>query len=267
MQTIELERLRIKPGQLVLDAGCGTGRHLMAAMGCPGVYVVGVDLNWEDLCRSRDSLVGYGNPGGLDKSAVAGIDDAGKPCAVIKASVTNLPFQDESFDAVICSEVLEHIRENHEAVRELVRVLKPKGTLAISVPRYLPERICWAISRAYHQEPGGHIRIYRKGELQTLFTSSGLSCLKVNYKHALHAPYWWLKCVVGHKNNTSRLVSLYRRLLEWDIMKRPVVTTLIERLLNPLIGKSMVFYLKKGRRPRKKSGCCVALHPSSLRRT
>ncbi|MDI6726235.1 MAG: class I SAM-dependent methyltransferase [Smithellaceae bacterium] len=246
MQTIELERLKIKPGQLVLDAGCGTGRHLMAAMGRPGIYVVGVDLNWEDLCCCRDQLAGISVPGAQGKSVPGGIDAAAKPWLLVKSTVTNLPFPDESFDVVICAEVLEHIPENQQAIRELIRVLKPKGTLAISVPRYLPERICWALSRAYHQEQGGHIRIYRKRELRAIFKGSGLSCFLVNYKHALHSPYWWLKCLVGHRNNHSRLVNLYRRLLEWDIMKRPLITTLLERLLNPLIGKSTVFYLKKG---------------------
>lgn len=245
MQTIELERLKIKPGQLILDAGCGAGRHLRAALDCPGSKVAGVDLHWEDLCRCRDELAGRRNQGDLKESSVKETDDDTKPWLVVKSTVTNLPFPDESFDAVICAEVLEHIPESQRAIRELVRVLKPQGRLAISVPRYLPERICWAISRAYHEEPGGHIRIFRKRELRTLLGSSGLICFRVNYKHALHSPYWWLKCLVGHKNDNSPLVNLYRRLLEWDIMKRPFVTTLLERLLNPLIGKSMVFYLKK----------------------
>jgi len=246
MQTIELERLKIKPGQLILDAGCGSGRHLRAARDRPGSKVVGVDLNWEDLCCCRDHLSACGDQEDLKNSPQKEGDGESRPFLVVKSTVTNLPFPDESFDAVICAEVLEHIPESQRAIRELVRVLKPQGRLAISVPRYLPERICWAISRAYHEEPGGHIRIFRKRELRTLLGNSGLSCFRVNYKHALHSPYWWLKCLVGHKNDNSPLVNLYRRLLEWDIMKRPFVTTLLERLLNPLIGKSMVFYLKKG---------------------
>lgn len=246
MQTIELESLKIKPGQRILDAGCGAGRHLRAALDCPGSFVVGVDLLWEQLCQSRGCLTGLDTSGDQERSGAGPIAAAGNPWLLVRASLTKLPFRDESFDHVICSEVLEHIREDQAALGELVRVLKPGGTLAISVPRYLPERICWAFSRAYHEEPGGHIRIFRKKELQALLENAGLACLRINYKHALHAPYWWLKCLVGHKNDKFPLVNLYRRLLEWDLMKRPVVTALLERLLNPLIGKSMVFYLKKG---------------------
>ena len=165
---------------------------------------------------------------------------------IARADATKLPFKDNSFDVVICSEVLEHIPENRAAIAELVRVLKKGKKLVVSVPRFLPERICWALSPAYHNEPGGHIRIYRKKELLSLLEDAGTTCWSVRYKHALHAPYWWLKCLVGHKNDTSRAVNLYRRFLEWDIIKRPAWIRMMDKMLNPLIAKSIVFYLNKG---------------------
>lgn len=250
MQTVELSRLKLKPGQRVLDAGCGGGRHLTAAFDQPGVRVVGLDLNWEDLCSCRENLKnrGKGQEQQLPETQAfrPGLNQPAPEWLIIKSSLVALPFRDESFHAVICSEVLEHIPDNELAIRELVRVLKPGGRLVVSVPRFLPERICWAISRAYHQEPGGHIRIYRKGELLAVFQRLGLNAVFINYKHALHSPYWWLKCLVGHKNDRSRPVNLYRRFLEWDIMKRPVWTALLEKILNPVVGKSIVFYLRKG---------------------
>ncbi|MCG6534907.1 MAG: hypothetical protein L7F78_09495 [Syntrophales bacterium LBB04] len=59
-------------------------------------------------------------------------------------------------------------------------------------------------------------------------------------------PYWWLECLVGHKNETNGFVNLYKRFLEWDIIKHPPLTRGLERMLNPLIAKSMVLYLRKG---------------------
>jgi SAM-dependent methyltransferase len=236
MLTVDFQKLHLKPGNRVLDAGCGTGRHVCEAFRAGGVEVVGIDLKWEDLCKTATTLY-------LMREAEGG--GQGR-CLISRADVTTLPFCDGVFDAVICSEVLEHIADNRAAIGELVRVLKPGGNLVVSVPRFLPERICWALSEAYHHEPGGHIRIYKKKELQTLLEAAGMTCRGIRYKHGLHAPYWWLKCLVGHKKETSRPVNLYKKFLEWDIIKRPKLTRMLDRILNPVIAKSIVFYLKKG---------------------
>ena len=236
MLTVDFQKLHLKPGNRVLDAGCGTGRHVCEAFRTGGVDVVGIDLKWEDLCKAATTLY-------LMREAEGG--GQGR-CLISRADVTTLPFRDEVFDAVICSEVLEHLADNRAAIGELVRVLKPGGNLVVSVPRFLPERICWALSEAYHHEPGGHIRIYRKKELQTLLEAAGTTCRGIRYKHGLHAPYWWLKCMVVLKDEKNILVQYYKKFLEWDIMKKPVFTRALEEILNPFLGKSIVLYLKKG---------------------
>jgi SAM-dependent methyltransferase len=162
------------------------------------------------------------------------------------ADITKLPFADSSFDCVICSEVMEHIPDHEKALKEMDRILKPQGTLAVSVPRFFTERICWFISWDYHNEEGGHIRIYKKKQLREMLTRQGFKCWKINYKHALHSPYWWLKCLVGLKKEDHPLVKYYRKFLEWDIMKKPRSVRMLEDFLNPIMGKSIVYYLKKG---------------------
>ncbi len=233
MLTIDFKYLQIKPGIRVLDAGCGTGRHIREVLRSPGVDVIGIDSNRADLCSVRDAFHSMTN------------DERGS-CTVAMADVTNLPFNDSTFDIVFCSEVLEHIPDNETAIRELVRVLKPGEDLVVSVPSFFPERVCWAVSKDYHMEPGGHIRIYKKRSLIDMLERTGTKCWKIRRKHALHAPYWWLKCIVGHKNEQSRLVNAYRKFLEWDIMKHPVWIRRLDKFLNPVLGKSMVLYLKKG---------------------
>ena len=217
----------------VLDAGCGAGRHLCEAFRGNGINVVGIDLKWGDLERTRSFL------------CLMSAECNGR-WLVAQGDVTHLPFRDEAFDAVICSEVLEHIPDNRLAIRELVRVLKAGRDLVVSVPRFMPERICWALSEAYHHEPGGHIRIYKKNELLSLLKGAGTRCLGIRYKHALHSPYWWLRCFVGHRNETSVPVQLYKRFLEWDIVYHPALTRLLDKLLNPLLAKSIVYYMRKG---------------------
>ena len=75
---------------------------------------------------------------------------------------------------------MEHIPDHQRAVQELVRVLKPGNTLVVSVPRYWPERICWALSDDYANSNQGHIRIYKYDELLSLLERFGLSQLAVH---------------------------------------------------------------------------------------
>ena len=235
MLTVDFERLDLRPGMKVLDAGCGTGRHICEAFRRADITAVGLDLSEEDLRKAGGTLWVMSQENGCRGAVMA-----------IKSDVTRLPFPDGAFDVVICSEVLEHIPDNRKAVSELMRVLRPGGDLVVSVPRWLPERICWALSEAYHNEPGGHIRIYRKREIRRLLEDAGAAFRGIDYRHGLHAPYWWLKCLVGHKREDSRPVNLYKRFLEWDIMEKPRLTVILDRMLNPLIAKSIVLYLKKG---------------------
>lgn len=233
MVTVDIPELKLQPGEIVLDAGCGTGRHLRELAKISGLRVFGIDRNEKDL---QDAL------SSLPENEVV----AAEKISVMQADINRLPFADGMFDCIICSEVLEHIPEHREALREIVRVLKPGGDLVISVPRYLPERICWTISREYFSEKGGHIRIYKTDRLKKLLAESGVICRGINYRHALHAPYWWIKCLVGLKNEKHWLVRWYKKFLEWDIMQKPFLVRRLEDILNPFIGKSIVFYSRKG---------------------
>jgi SAM-dependent methyltransferase len=161
------------------------------------------------------------------------------------ADVTSLPFKTNYFDLVICSEVMEHVVDHQAAAGELVRVLKPGYNLVVSVPRYWPERICWALSDDYRNSNQGHVRIYKSGKLIHFLESFGLNKWAIHYAHSLHTPYWWLKCLIGPTRNDASVVNLYHRFLTWDIMEQPRITRLLDRLLNPIVGKSIIIYLKK----------------------
>ncbi len=179
----------------------------------------------------------------------AGQDPPGASARVVRGDATAMPFADGAFDRVIAAEVLEHIPGDQRALHEITRVLRPGGVAAVTVPSWLPERICWSLSDDYHNVPGGHVRIYTRPELEAKLRAAGLSVGAHHHAHGLHSPYWWLKCAVGVHDDGHPLARAYHRLLVWDIVKRPKVTRLAERALDPVIGKSLVIYAEKPQAP------------------
>jgi len=238
MLTIDFKRLDIQPGDRLLDLGCGEGRHCINAyLLHDKIDVVGVDLSREDLTTAHQRLQEF-IPTNTEPQAE-------KSFALYRADGLHLPFADNSFDKVICSEVLEHIPDYRAMLAEIDRVLKPDGLLAISVPRAWPERICWHLSAAYHLVKGGHIRIFNTAELHREVSGFGFRRYARHWAHALHAPFWWLKCLFWEKQDEQPLIKAYHKLLVWDLMKKPWLTRGLETLLNPVMGKSVVMYFKR----------------------
>lgn len=217
----------------VLDIGCGEGRHTSHCLRYPNSMVIAGDICHKDLVHTRNKLRFH-----------EAFEECRGTWEMAVMDVTRLPFADSTFDLVICSEVLEHIPDHEKAVQELVRVLKPGSHLVVTVPRFSPEWLCWALSREYRNTPGGHIRIYSKNRLKNMIQKQGVRFLGSHHAHSIHTPYWWLKCLVGVNNEDSGLVRLYHRFLVWDIMEHPGFTRFLDRLMNPVMGKSLVLYFR-----------------------
>lgn len=237
MLTVDYTRLGLRPGELILDLGCGFGRHAYEVLR-QGARVVACDMALPELREVRNTFAAMADAAEIseDATAIASAGDA-----------TMLPFPDNTFDRVIASEVLEHVPDDHAALAELSRVLKPGGVLAATVPAFLPERICWALSDDYHApaEEGGHVRIYTRAELEVKMELAGMEPVDYHRAHALHSPYWWLKCAVGTKNDDNPLVKAYLKFLTWDIVEQPAMTRVAEKVLSPILGKSAILYARK----------------------
>lgn len=273
MLTVNYARLGLTAGDRLLDLGCGAGRHAFEALR-RGARVIAFDYDQAelaDVASMARAMEGNGEIGpGVHSSCVRG-------------DATALPYPDGSFDRIIAAEVLEHIGDDEAALAELTRVLRPGGTMAVSVPAWVAERLCWALSEQYHAPAaeGGHVRIYRESELRAKVRATGLRTRGAHHAHGLHSPYWWLRCAVGalgpsqqdgsdHQNHP--LVRAYHRLLVWDIMGAQPwasLTRLADRVLTPLIGKSIVLYAQKpamagSPRPRVVQNRAEATEPSTL---
>jgi SAM-dependent methyltransferase len=233
--TVDFDRLGIGKGTKVIDVGCGAGRHSFEAYR-RGADVIAFDQDVAELSNVDTMFRGMAEAGEAPTSARA---------ETVAGDALTLPYPDRTFDCVIASEILEHIPADDALIDELIRVLKVGGRLAVTVPRWLPERLCWLLSQDYHSNDGGHIRIYRANRLRGKIAARGMTFTHAHHSHALHAPFWWLKCLVGVDNSQHPAVSAYHKMLVWDMMQRPRLTRLAESTLNPLIGKSVALYFEK----------------------
>ena len=234
MLTIRFDELGLRPGDRVLDVGAGFGRHVYECAR-QGAHAVALDYAADEVATTRNTLGAMVAAGEISPESSPG---------VLRGDATRLPFPDATFDVVITSEVLEHITDDTAAIREMARVLRPGGRFAASVPARLPETINWRLSDEYHAPAavGGHVRIYSQVDLTAKLRAAGLDVTGGHRTHALHSPYWWLRCAVGPTNEDHPLVRRYRSLLEYEIIKQPRSLALVEKVLAPVLGKSSVVY-------------------------
>ena len=234
MQTVDFKYFKLNKGDRVLDLGCGEGRHVISAYLEEDIDAIGVDLCLDDLKSTQEKFAAF-----EDK------ENSDKLFALTSANALHLPFSDNSFDKVICSEVLEHIPDYEGALAEVERILKPGGLFCASVPRFWPEWVCWHYSDDYHENEGGHVRIFLEKQLRRKIEKQGFTFYHKHWAHSLHSPYWMMQCMDWDNKEDNKFIKAYHKLLVWDMMEKPWVTRVTEKTLNPIIGKSVVMYFEK----------------------
>jgi len=235
MLTVDLDLFGVEPWHHVLDMGCGGGRHAFAVLR-RGARVVAFDADESELAAVSDMASAMVAEGQVPSSG---------ELTCVHGDALALPFDDATFDRIIAAEVLEHIPDDEAAIAELVRVLEPGGRIAVTVPASLPERVNWALDSDYHDTPGGHVRIYSKGELVERLEAAGLHVRGSRRAHALHSPYWWIRCAGGVNRDDRWLAQRYHNVLVKQIMEDPPLLRRLDDALNPVLGKSLIVYAVK----------------------
>jgi ubiquinone/menaquinone biosynthesis C-methylase UbiE len=233
MLTFDFNRININPEGTMLDLGCGEGRHIFGLMEkFPDLKCIGLDPHIESLDKAFEGLKFLESISNTKTNFLSG-------------SAYSLPFSDDSFDLVVCSEVLEHLHDYKDAIKEINRVLKPGGQFLASVPAEFPEKICWLLSEAYQNQPGGHLRIFKKNELIKEVAEHNFSFESSQRFHSIHSAYWWLRCLFWKSQESNIVIKGYKKILERHILKKPFFLDLIDKIFNPILGKSIAFYFVK----------------------
>ena len=234
MLTFELDKIYLSTNKpKILDIGCGEGRHIFGCMTqFANARIFGIDMHLDSLMKCVEG-----------QSFFEGHNNCKN--AYFQSSVYDLPFREKSFDLIICSEVMEHLDDYNKAFEIIHTLLKDDGILLISVPSYLPEKLCWLLSRQYPKTPGGHVRIFTKSILREDFASHGFKIQSTKRFHAFHSPYWWLRCLFWESQDSNFFVNQYKKFLEYQILNETKLLDAFEAFLNPFLGKSISFVLTK----------------------
>ena len=234
MLTFNFNKITLPKGNsTMLDIGCGEGRHVFGVMqNFKDTLCIGLDMDDPSITKARE---GY--------EFFKSISNQG--ASFIKGSAYSLPIPSNTLDLVICSEVLEHLDDYHLALEEIYRVLKPGGKFLASVPSYWPEKICWMISNEYQNMPGGHVRIFKKKGIIDDVQKMGFTFQTSERFHSIHSPYWWLRCLFWDNQDSNILIRIYKRILEKHILENPFYIDLVDKVLNPVLGKSLALYFEK----------------------
>jgi SAM-dependent methyltransferase len=242
LDTIDFDLLRLRDGDRLLDVGCGTGRHVINACRRRCV-VIGLDRdNWE-----LQALKFLGFCLGMEGKLLA-------RAGVAQGDALHLPFADACFDRLICTEVFEHVPDDGALLSEVARVLRPGGTIAVSVPDAYSERLVWRVAAARRVSPGEHVRIYRRGQMERLLRSHGFEVYARRFRHSLETPYWLLWLGAPDGGVRRRLSAAWRDFLDERSAEGSHLLTRIEGAGNRILPKSAVFYARKSAREETSCG-------------
>lgn len=225
---VSLPALGVASGDRVVDVGCGEG-GLAALLAQAGLHVTGVEPAEYLRARFTDRL----RPIDPESFVVDGLADA-------------LPFADGELDAIVMTEVLEHVPDPKAALIELHRVLRRGGVLCFSVPTSYTELVFWRLHPDY-AENATHERIFTRPELERLIGLAGFEVIRWEGRNFLPAVSWVFHAVLRSNSDHTGAILEHRfvdRLLGgvWWALARLRLLGAVEGLGNRVWAKSWYVY-------------------------
>ena len=200
----EIRRLAMDETSVVLDVGSSTGTNLRLLRDQGFTRVTGLDFSEE---------------------SVRWCSEKGLP-PVKRGDVCALPFDDNSFDLVLATDIIEHVEDDAQALREIHRVLKPGAAAIITVPAF---KSLWGLQ----DEVSHHYRRYTMGPLVERVGAAGLSAERRFYfNFLLFGPIWLARQVIGWLNiklksenevNSPLMNRVFGAVFHTDIALAPIL--------------------------------------------
>ena len=232
-QKVDMDLLDLRAGHSIIDVGCGDG-YLLRKAAHRASLAVGADLVEARLRASLDGPPGSRRHGG-------------PPIELAVADGQRLPFADASFDRIICTETLEHVADAQLALREMARVLKPGGRVAVSVPHFLSEAVLYRLIRGYFEFAGGHKGMITARALARALAREGLRPYAGYQRDSVEAAYWIALSLLSRP--PRRFDGVLAAVERWRTRTRAEPYSrlyhALDQLGNRLLPKSLVVYALK----------------------
>jgi len=204
-------------GERVLEVGCGIGN--LTRLVAPSRHVFVLDIKHEYV----DRVLGYREEiGALSLGGAVG--DICNPLS--QEAVDFKP------DTVVCLNVLEHVKDDLDALRNILEPLQPGGSLVLLVPAF--QSLHGTLDEAL-----SHYRRYSRREIVDLARQAGAEVEKMFYLNLFGIPGWWLNGkILKRKLLPRRMLDLYQFLVP--------IFRFIEKVTGPPVGLSLIAVIRKG---------------------
>jgi 2-polyprenyl-3-methyl-5-hydroxy-6-metoxy-1,4-benzoquinol methylase len=193
----------------ILEVGCGIGNFTKKLSDHGSVTAIDIEDEFLKIAKDKIKEVSIGK-GDIEKGRYF--------------------FKEKKFDGVVCLNVLEHIKDDATALRNIQRLLKPKGYAVLILPAH--QRLYGTIDKAI-----GHYRRYSKEEILKLLKKNELKLIKIRRVNSLGAIGWFLSGRVFKNNTVSegklKLFNIFSRFL------------LLENIIEPPLGTSYLVIARK----------------------